>query len=200
MTRIRRAAAALAAADVLVALAACTPIDPFRGAPERTDEPTSAAEQEAIWRVPADACDDDAVRAAVEDAVVSGAEGPGSSLLATPDEVPRDARERQARAWRDLDAEALAFQLCLRALQTGDGAEPLSSTDEAATDLDPESILEGFDARLEPGETRTFEVDIDLATVPCTDGEDATAFAPLLVVAVDGEPLPHPVLGAAWRP
>lgn len=272
MTQILRIGAAVTAAGVVAALVACSPMDPFQGAPDRTDSVGTDA-QDAIWSVPADACDDDAVRAAVEDSLASGVEGPGNSLLATPDEVPRDARERQARAWRDLDAEALAFQLCLRALQTDHGAEPsataspvaapqqpspsasaalpfgclpplsqerlatflfdltddpddgrtvlrmtnsgadpldltvgdvgirmLGSTDEAATDLDPDSVLDGFDARLEPGETRTFEVDIDMATVACTDRADAAAFAPILVAALDGEPLPHPVLGAAWRP
>ncbi|GAA3606413.1 hypothetical protein [Agrococcus terreus] len=119
MTSIPRTGAAVTAAAAVSALVACSSIDPFRGAPDRTDS-VATDEQDAIWSVPADACDDDVVRTTVEDALASGAEGPGSSLLATPDEVPRDARERQARAWHDLDAEALAFQLCLRALQNGD--------------------------------------------------------------------------------
>lgn len=83
---ILRTGAAASAAAVVAALAACAPIDPLEGAPDRTD--SVGTDEDAIRSVPADACDDDAVRAAVEDSLASGAEGPGSSLLATPDEVP----------------------------------------------------------------------------------------------------------------
>lgn len=90
-----------------------------RPAPSASAAQGTAAGQEP-WTVPSDACADSEVLEAVDRALLSDAEGPGNSLLATPDEVGADARDRQAQAWQRLSQGELAFQHCLRLQQTDD--------------------------------------------------------------------------------
>lgn len=80
---------------------------------ESRPSPSESAESR-LWTVPSDACADREVRESVEQALASSTEGPENALLATPDEVDRDARVRQARAWQQLGPADLALQLCLR--------------------------------------------------------------------------------------
>lgn len=88
-----------------------------RPSPEASAEP-------GIWTVPSDACADSEVLEAVDRALLANTEGPENSLLATPDEVDVDARDRQARAWQGLGQEELAFQHCLRLQQTNESPSP----------------------------------------------------------------------------
>ena len=84
--------------------------------------------------------------------------------------------------------------------EVGDvGIARMASTTEAATALDADSSRDGFEVRLESGATLTFDVAIDTSTAPCDDRRTATSFSPILAVAIDGEPLPHPLVGSTWR-
>lgn len=77
-----------------------------------------------LWTVPSDACADAEVRGAVDRALLSNTEGPENSLLAAPDEVDSEARDRQAQAWQRLGQDELAFQHCLRLQQTNEAPSP----------------------------------------------------------------------------
>lgn len=82
----------------------------------------AAAPSSGVWNVQEDACADPDVHTAVDSALASGSEGPLNALLATPDEVDADSRDRQTTAWLALSDRDLAFQLCLR-LQQDSAAE-----------------------------------------------------------------------------
>lgn len=86
--------------------------------------PPEASAEPGIWTVPSDACADSEVLEAVDRALLANTEGPENSLLATPEEVDLDARDRQARAWQRLGQEELAFQHCLRLQQTEEAPSP----------------------------------------------------------------------------
>ena len=86
------------------------------------------------------------------------------------------------------------------AFTVGDvGIAWIASTTESASALNADSARDGFDVALAAGETMTYEVPVVTGTTRCDDRSDATSFAPILAVALDGEPVSHPLVGAGWR-